>query len=680
MSSPSSETIPAPAARAPARPWLPRWIKVAAITLGVALAIDLGILLALSARRPGPPPLSPLFASAEVVRELQQVATEQPRDPEWPARLGKVFHHERHYLSAIDALNTSLRLGGSERAVRETLAVAYSRIGRHDEALRELKRLSELAPDNAFLQLRMADEHSNLDQPEKARALLDAIPRDPAGYVSVSNPDQRFSAMQQLAAAYGELGNWNRALTLAKQLAADAPTRPEGHALAATALAQLGRAGEAVSHLESGLRASPEDAEMGFQLADTLVRQGRTDQADRIRGLLEMVIRSGRASGVAYYELGRIYEHDKKWRKAGDCFDRASQKETMVLQSLLATSACYLKAGLKEPGVYAKGLYFERLGRFRDAEQAYRELTKDHECCQTGFRHIARVQRMTGYPRKALATLQKAAGLPGKRPSYYVELAKTYQALHDIAGEERTWKEITRLYPAEADVGYQNLGEIAYTAGKLDEAEAHYRKCVELQPQADLYRLRLGERLLQRREDPNRLREAIEHLEKAVSLARNNGRACLQLGTAYRMAGRNHEAVWALRHAIDLEPGDGTAYQPLGEALTAIGKPEEGQETLALFKRYRKFYQAWETLRARVRRSPKNADAHREFARFCEHIGAADQAAQEYLQVLALRPGDRVALNRLGVLNRQLRQATEGLEPAHPAHGSPAQAGAERLP
>lgn len=334
---------------------------------------------------------------------------------------------------------------------------------------------------------------------------------------------------------------------------------------------------------------------------------------------------------------------------------------TKSLQSLQRAAQNLLKANRREEGFFAQGLYYESQGRYPEAIASYRELTKMHSCCQSGYMHVARIQAAMGKPKEAVAPLKKALALPNPPPKVYAELAKAYGAAKDLKNQLAMWQEFIKRDPENADAGYQNLGAIADKSGQMDEAEKLYRKCVELQPNAEMYRIRLARTLLQRRSDPARIQEAITHLEKAVQLTREYPDAYFELGVAYRHARRDREAIWALRHAIDLDPGNGKYYQPLGEALIAVGERGEGERTLAMFRRYRQFYQAWETLRARTHRNPNDVEAHKRLAVFYERAGAPLDALSAYARILELQSNDARARQRVAQLSQQLGQEEKHL-------------------
>jgi Flp pilus assembly protein TadD len=156
-------------------------------------------------------------------------------------------------------------------------------------------------------------------------------------------------------------------------------------------------------------------------------------------------------------------------------------------------------------------------------------------------------------------------------------------------------------------------------------------------------------------------------------LAREDAALFHQLGIAYSHAGRTREAIWSLRHAIDLSPGEGITYQPLGKILQQAGKEQEAAEMLQLAEKYRQFRQAQSVLRLRAARTPADPKAVRALGDFYLRAQAYTQAEREYRRLLELSPGDRETRARLaeiyGILGRtqdrsDLMRDARGSEPA----------------
>jgi tetratricopeptide (TPR) repeat protein len=165
----------------------------------------------------------------------------------------------------------------------------------------------------------------------------------------------------------------------------------------------------------------------------------------------------------------------------------------------------------------------------------------------------------------------------------------------------------------------------------LEESVVLYREALEIEPESALGHCNLGG-VLVRRGKPEEQQEAIEHLEKAVSLAPKYAPAHGSLGYAYYLQGRNEDAIHELSLAVELAPGMGLAQCQLGQALATRGDLDEAIE---------RFHKT-------LRLMPGFAEAHKELADALlrrdalEHKGDHAEEALAHLQE-AIRNNPRLA-------------------------------------
>lgn len=150
-----------------------------------------------------------------------------------------------------------------------------------------------------------------------------------------------------------------------------------------------------------------------------------------------------------------------------------------------------------------------------------------------------------------------------------------------------------------------------HQAGRIAEAEAHYRRALRLDAgQADALNL-LGVILRGRGE----LAEALRLAERASALLPRAAGVQANLGAALAEAGRLAEAVAAMQRALALAPDDATTWRNLGQALTAGGQAAAAvaplERALALAPRAP---EPWLAM-AHARRALGEAAAAREAAR-----------------------------------------------------------------
>lgn len=154
---------------------------------------------------------------------------------------------------------------------------------------------------------------------------------------------------------------------------------------------------------------------------------------------------------------------------------------------------------------------------------------------------------------------------------------------------------LRRLLPGFAAQAEFRRGVAHHQRGELDQAEAYYRKAIELDP---------------------KLKEAYHNLS-LILLDRDQD-----------------EAVQILLTVIGLDPKAVEAYLNLAQVYTSRGS----------------FALAHEQLARAVEIAPDNADAHRMIARSYDRAGLAEEAEDHYLRSIRLRPSDGPARYYLGLL------------------------------
>jgi tetratricopeptide (TPR) repeat protein len=185
----------------------------------------------------------------------------------------------------------------------------------------------------------------------------------------------------------------------------------------------------------------------------------------------------------------------------------------------------------------------------------------------------------------ATTELSAALGLmkpdDANRPIILSRLGEAYESMGKWQEAADTYQKSIALKPDVAS-NYNNLGNDLAKLGKVDEAKDAYQKYVDLNPtDAALAWRNFGTVLYQ----ANRMKEAIEPLQKATTLDPKNAQAWLLLGIAlvntmeFKTEGDKITpviqpgTVEAYQHAIDLDPNGqigAQAKQGL-EQLQAMG-------------------------------------------------------------------------------------------------------------
>jgi len=166
-------------------------------------------------------------------------------------------------------------------------------------------------------------------------------------------------------------------------------------------------------------------------------------------------------------------------------------------------------------------------------------------------------------------------------------------------------------------------------------------------------------------------KDALHALEKAASLSADDAEAHSNLGNALRALGRPQEAAASHRRALVINPRYADAYNNLGSALRDLGRLEEA---VASYRRAVEikadFAMAHRNLGGALRSlgrfdeavvchlraveiQPEFAEAHLLLGDALLDLGQPDEAVASYRRALALKPDFAEAYNSLGIALRQ---------------------------
>jgi FkbM family methyltransferase len=237
-----------------------------------------------------------------------------------------------------------------------------------------------------------------------------------------------------------------------------------------------------------------------------------------------------------------------------------------------------------------------------------------------------------------------------------------------------------------------NAGLAHHQAGRIERAEALYRKALDRDPEhAEALHL-LGVIAYQR----GKTEQAIELIGRALPALHILREAHLNFGNALREAGRLAEAADSYRQAIALDPDYGMAHSNLSRALNDQGLFEAGLASAiragelipdflgvhincaAALMGLARMAQAETSLRRALDLMPERAETHHDLGRVLTALGRLDEAVVSYRRAVTLEPNYAAAhldlaealdtQNRLDEAVTSYREATRlkpNLAPAH---------------
>jgi len=137
-----------------------------------------------------------------IIKQLQEEAQQNPKDPDIPLKLANFLYDQRQYQQAIEWYQKSLALNPNNVNARTDLGTAYYYVGQSGEALKQYSQSLAIDPDHKptlrnVIVVNLEGTH-DLAAARKAWERLHKL--DPA------NPDVQ-SLKQKLDAAQGPSGN-----------------------------------------------------------------------------------------------------------------------------------------------------------------------------------------------------------------------------------------------------------------------------------------------------------------------------------------------------------------------------------------------------------------------------------------------------------------------------------------
>jgi len=198
------------------------------------------------------------------------------------------------------------------------------------------------------------------------------------------------------------------------------------------------------------------------------------------------------------------------------------------------------------------------------------------------------------------------------------KFAEFLEVNNDLPGATTEWEKVRNLLPFLYSPYYQ-IGRLLAAQGKAEEAQSALLRAVALRPDFVEAWIGLGKvSLAQKRFDV-----ALNRFERAKEVSPGNFWAYYHMGKALTALDRNGEAILNLRQAIALGPRTFVeARLALGEALVLEGKTEQAAN---------EFSQV-------IRLKPDLAVAHFNLGLALLKLGQTERATAEFQEVLHLEP------------------------------------------
>jgi len=210
-------------------------------------------------------------------------------------------------------------------------------------------------------------------------------------------------------------------------------------------------------------------------------------------------------------------------------------------------------------------------------------------------------------PTEADAVTQKLLALYPQDPDVLYEAGQLYGKL-----SSSLYLRLVKIAPHSARA-FQVLGDAAASDGRWNDAIAAYRKAVQVGPTIPDLHFHLAMLLAQYSSEPDAWKEALEELDKDLSIAPRNPAAEYEIALIWQKHDQPDKAISALRQALKFDPSFVEGRMALARILSEQNRKEE----------------ALEVLEPARKTAPDNPSVHYMLARLYMQLGQTSAAKSE---------------------------------------------------
>jgi tetratricopeptide (TPR) repeat protein len=545
----------------------------------------------------------------DAVAEVQKVLKVNPDDLDAHQLLAHI------YVTSLGESQTNAASQGSSgeaQGFQETL----------HKAIHEYQEVIRLDPEDMHSALFLGRLYKLNNQPDKAEAIFKKAVE--------GEPNSR-SAVVQLAQIYADQGQYRDAIDLLKKIP-DEEMDSGLLGLLGSAYAHVGEGANAEAAYEKALKLEPENEDVRRAYAETLMSNGKTDEA---RAQLKTILKNDPQDASTYVRLAHLDRQEGRFDDAASELEHAKSLdptsnevayEQAILDDVIGKDDQAIQvinqwlqrtekpaAQYTEAEAVNRAAFLQLLGRIYSSEEKYDQaidafkqvLALGGDEAPSGEGLIAETLRLKHEPSQALmelnaaiekypknrALLEARAKLLGQQghvkeavsklqdmltgsptdQEIYLAIADVYSTAKQYPAAEVAVKKALALIPNPGDQEFARfmLGSVYERQKKYDLAEEEFKKVLAQDPFNDAAANYLGYMLA---DQGVQLKQSLDYIQKAVKLEPNNGAYLDSLGWAYYKMKRYEQARAPLEKAVQLISDDPTIREHLGYVYLGLGK------------------------------------------------------------------------------------------------------------
>jgi len=306
---------------------------------------------------------------------------------------------------ALGAAQQAQTLNDSQAQVHNSLGEVYSKMGRTEEAIAELKRALELQPNSDEAMRRLGTAYRNAGQHElAAKTYQQAVDTNP----------YYWNNYNLLANEYQKTGQAQRAIEVYRQVVTRNPQEARGWGNMGAAYYDLGNSAEAIRNFETAIAIDPT---YEYQLGVAYFYEGRYPEAEK---MFSAVVKRTPDDAAAQAALGDAYRWSNQPEKASATYEKA-----------IGLAIDNLRTNPKDKDALdILALCYAKKGESQKAQNAIRQARQIDPKLHGLLYDEAVVQTLAGHLPEAMASLKQA--LAAGHSSHEAQADPELKPLHEL--------------------------------------------------------------------------------------------------------------------------------------------------------------------------------------------------------------------------------------------------------
>ena len=466
--------------------------------------------------------------------------------------LGNWYGTHQQFSCAIETFRAGLKTNAGSGELHYLLGVALVASKQPAEALPEIEKAEELAPDQLKPHLLLATLYDDAGKPDDAeREWRKAIAIDPKSEQALEGMTGILMQRKDYAGVIQVLQRAPRTENLTIALA--------------RAFGLLNYPDQAEKVLNEGLKEHPGSLSLDKAMLVVLVRQRNYEGAIRLAKQMSESHPEDTDAELDYFRLLVLQNH---------------------VDEAVALGPKLLAARPKDPEVlFLNGLARRAAGDNAQSKTYLEQAVALDPGAMKSHYELGNTLVLLKEWGEAKAELEKAIAMGASDPEVHFALAK---ALRGLGETERATEETKKFQQIKKDQETQleaaeavAQGDSSLNAGNAAEAIAHYKEALEQQPENANYHFKLAIALSRVGDGSGDGAGERQELERAIALDPKLPGAQNELGVLLSRAGEADEAVKHFQQAVQAAPGWPEAWINLAAELAVTRRFREAKQAVA---------------------------------------------------------------------------------------------------